>query len=164
MEYYLIYASKAAHLMSNEELLLILEQSRKWNLDHGITGMLIYIEGSFVSLSQRSLSSELSGRFMQVLEGTKLEVERIYNFIQTDPRHYDLILLDKGDLSARNFESWTMGFESLTENEYEDTPGYFNLDESFLQEQANQGSNIPLHFLKSFYQRGKAEITVLSSK
>ncbi|WP_090556040.1 BLUF domain-containing protein [Pedobacter hartonius] len=162
MEYYLIYASKSAHLMLNEELLLILEQSRKWNSDHGITGMLIYIEGLFVALAERQLSAELSGRFMQVLEGSKLEVERIFNFIQTDPRHNDLIILDKGELSARNFESWTMGFKSFTIDEYENTPGYFNLDDSFLQEQAGQDSNIPLYFLKSYYQRGKAQSTFLS--
>jgi len=148
--------------MSNEELMLILEQSRKWNSDHGITGMLIYIEGSFVSLAQRQLSAEMSGRFMQVLEGPKLEVERIFNFIQTDPRHNDLIILDKAELSARNFESWTMGFKSFTIDEYEETPGYFNLDDSFLQEQAGQDSNVPLYFLKSFYQRGKAQTTFLS--
>ena len=145
--------------MSSEELRLILEQSRKWNLDHGITGMLIYVEGSFVTSSSRQISAGTGGRFMQVLEGSELEVQKVFNFIESDPRHSDLIILTRSQDTKRNFESWTMGFESLSREDYEGIPNYFDLEESFLKEQELQNSNIPLHFLTSFYLRSKSKNT-----
>jgi len=154
---YTIYVSRAQHLMSDEELTNILTQSREWNTDHGITGMLIYIEGVFANTSTRQLSSQISGRFMQVLEGTKLEVEHIFSLIRTDHRHTDLRILQQSDVPARNFESWQMGFKSLTLDEYNADPGYFNLDDTFLVEDETQKMNTPLQFLRSFYQRGIKE-------
>jgi hypothetical protein len=159
MIHYLIYVSKAAHLMSNEELRLILEQSRRWNTDHGITGMLIYVEGSFVVSTVRQISAGTGGRFMQVLEGTELEVNRIFNIIQSDPRHSDLIVLAESTETERNFESWTMGFESLSKEAYENMPDYLDLDEFFSKEQELPNSNSPLLFLQSFYQRSKSQKT-----
>jgi len=163
MEHYLIYVSKADHLMRTAELCLILEQSKKWNKDHGITGMLIYIQGQFAKISSRRISSEISGRFMQILEGSKYEVERIFNIICADPRHHDIIVLKREDIVSRNFESWTMGFKTFYLNDYCDVPGYFNLDSSFLRSEELQSSNIPLQFLKSFYRRGIQESTLFNS-
>jgi hypothetical protein len=163
MEYYLIYVSTADHLMSESELCLILEQSKKWNEDHGITGMLIYIEGQFARINSRSIDSSLCGRFMQILEGSKIEVERIFNIISADLRHHDLIVLKRADESVRNFESWTMGFRSFTLDEYCGMNGYINLDDSYLSSAELQSSNIPLLFLKSFYQRGKQASPFINS-
>lgn len=161
MIYYLIYVSKAANLMSGEELRLILEQSRKWNMDHAITGMLIYVEGSFVSSDSRRLSTGTQGRFMQVLEGTELEVRKIFNFINSDARHSDLVILNEGAVPERNFEGWTMGFASMRKDAYENVRDYIDLDNSFLKGAALQHSNIPLQFLTSFYQRSKSDNTFL---
>jgi len=156
---YTIYVSRAQHPMADEELMRILEESRKGNTDHGITGMLIYIEGVFANTSTRHITSEVCGRFMQVLEGFKDDVDQILSLIRTDPRHSDLTILQQSQVSSRNFESWQMGFKSLTVDEYQANPGYFSLDDTFLCSEEIR-SNMPLQFLRSFYQRGMKEATV----
>ena len=163
MEYYLIYVSTADHLMSGDELLQILEQSRAWNKAHGITGMLIYIEGQFVHKDSRPIYSETTGRFMQVLEGSKQEVERIFNGIQADTRHHSVVVLQESAELSPNFETWQMGFKSITADEFKASPGYFNIDQLLCGAADAELSNLPLHFLKSFYQRGKSGTTLFSS-
>jgi hypothetical protein len=56
--YHLVYQSFATALMSEKELEVVLTQSRSWNTDHNLTGMLLYSNGDI----------------MQVLEGTQEEV------------------------------------------------------------------------------------------
>lgn len=164
MEYYLIYVSTADHLMAENELLAILERSRKWNMDHGITGMLIYIEGIFARIGSREVYSELTGRFMQVLEGSQEEVERIFNCIQTDARHHSIMVLQKSSLSSRNFESWQMGFKSITLDEFKMGSADFDLDQSFASSTQAESSNLPLQFLKSFYHRGTSPTSLFTSQ
>lgn len=149
--------------MSIPELGLILEQSRKLNKCRGITGMLIYIEGQFARIKSRTISSSVSGMFMQILEGSKDEVEHIFNIICSDTRHHDILVLQKTDVPSGNFESWSMGFKSFALNDYYNVPGYFSLDDSFLASAELQSSNLPLQFLKSFYQRGMQESSVFDS-
>jgi hypothetical protein len=156
MTHYLIYISTAEHLMAEHELAGILEQSRDWNLKHGITGMLIYIEGLFVHTEGRTVSSKVTGRFMQVLEGSKQDIEDLFENIASDGRHHSLMILDQASIPSRNFESWQMGFTSLTVEQFKATPGHFNLDDTFLNSSASDVANLPLHFLKSFYQRSKS--------
>ncbi|HSM42684.1 MAG TPA: BLUF domain-containing protein, partial [Afifellaceae bacterium] len=60
--YCLVYVSAAHHLMGDDELTEILETSRARNAAAGITGMLLYKDGSF----------------MQLLEGAKTNVLGTY--------------------------------------------------------------------------------------
>lgn len=48
--FYLIYISSAAELMDEENLLLLLDQIRPINLSLGVTGMLVYQDGSFMQM------------------------------------------------------------------------------------------------------------------
>lgn len=157
MEHHIIYISTAEHLMSKTELLHILERSRDWNNSHGITGMLIYIEGLFIQPNATGMQQHLAGRFMQVLEGSKAEVEALFASIQTDVRHQNLIVLENAPVASRDFESWQMGFSSLSLAEFEANPGYFALDASFLTASKEESSNRALQFLQSFYHRGKSQ-------
>lgn len=164
MEHSLVYMSKADPLVSNKELQRILKESIQWNTDHGITGMLIYVEGLFASLEERSINSSVTGRFMQVLEGSKKEVEDIFSKIKLDKRHTDIVVLQREDKKFRDFENWWMGFQSFTLEEYSTLPGFFNLDSSFIDFAAEQSENRPLQFLKSFYQRGLQEDSIFGNK
>jgi len=161
MEHYLIYVSTADHLMSESELMNILEQSRRWNLDHNLTGMLIYIQGLFIQTGSLQLQQQITGRFMQVLEGSKEDVEEVFSMIQKDDRHHNLIVLESSSQSSRNFESWQMGFRALQLNESEFDDTYFTLDHSFVKSKEEESSKNPLHFLRSFYRRGQSQTTVL---
>lgn len=148
MLYNLIYISKAIKLMREDELLFLLNQSTSWNESHELTGMLIYIEGRFLD--------QLEGRFMQVLEGSQYEVERIFENIKKDSRHHQLIVLRQEDLEVRNFDNWSMGFESLGFEDYKKHPNFFELDDDYLNSENFKASNSALSFLKSFYDTHKA--------
>lgn len=141
---YLIYISKVESLMPTDDLLLILNQSRSWNEGHGLTGMLLYLEGKFLS--------KVEGRFMQVLEGTEWEVKEIFEKIKQDPRHHSLIILKQASIKDRNFETWSMGFKLIKLEAHKELPGRFDLNDDFLKSAELQQSNVPLNFLKSFYE------------
>lgn len=91
----LMYASRAAAPIDADMLGGILEQSRAHNLEHGITGVLC--------------SYEEGNGFLQVLEGSREEINRLYNKIVCDERHTDVVLLDYGEIGERRFASWRMG-------------------------------------------------------
>jgi Sensors of blue-light using FAD len=46
---------------------------------------------------------------MQVLEGGRSAVNRLYNRIANDPRHTDVELLSYEEISERRFAGWSMG-------------------------------------------------------
>jgi hypothetical protein len=144
MIYSLIYFSKATKPMQDEDLLPLLEESRSWNLAHGITGMLLYIAGETGSLEQ-------GGRFMQALEGTEVEVRGIFEKIRSDKRHHHLMVLNEATAKKRNFAAWTMGFASMDIEEYKAKLGFFELNDTFLNKGNKQKLNMALNFLKSFY-------------
>jgi hypothetical protein len=130
--------------MSSDDLVSLLNQSKSWNQGHGLTGMLLYLEGKFLS--------KLEGRFMQVLEGTEEEVKEIFEKIKQDPRHHSLIVLKQSSIEERNFGNWSMGFKSIAVEACKELPGFFDLNEDFLKSDELQQSSLPLNFLKSFYE------------
>lgn len=157
MFYYVLYVSKASKLMSDQDLKDILEESVKWNSSHGITGMLLYVKGNFWKSVKRDLVTVQSGRFVQVLEGQRAEVEEILNLIKTDNRHHELTVLSRTGCEKRYFQNWAMGFKSLELEEFKSMDGFFELDDDFLSADSDQ-ANIPLNFIKSFYDRSKVKL------
>ncbi len=93
----LLYASRAGERLTSAGIDAILAHSRAYNPAHGITGVLCY-------------SGEL---FMQMLEGGRDEVNRLYADIVRDPRHRDIVLLDYAEIAERRFAGWTMGHVNL---------------------------------------------------
>jgi Sensors of blue-light using FAD len=89
----LLYASRAKTGADDSTMSSILQQSRKNNPDHGITGLLCH-------------SGDI---YLQVLEGGRMSVNALYNKIAKDPRHTDVVVLDYEEVSERAFASWTMG-------------------------------------------------------
>ncbi len=94
----LMYASRAATGMGPEALAAILRQSRSANPAHGITGVLCYSEGIF----------------LQVLEGGRGAVNRLYNRIVADPRHRGSELMLYEEVNERRFAGWAMGQVALS--------------------------------------------------
>ena len=89
----LMYASRAATTLDHEELSAILRRSRAANPELGITGVLCFSHGIF----------------LQVLEGGRSAVNRLYNRIATDARHSQVELLSYEEIEERRFSSWSMG-------------------------------------------------------
>ena len=89
----LMYASRATETVRPEVLNAILKKSTQNNPTAGITGVLCF-SGSV---------------FLQVLEGGRSQVSRLYNRIAADPRHSEVVLLSYEDITERCFASWAMG-------------------------------------------------------
>jgi hypothetical protein len=92
-----IYSSAATGTFKEHEIPGLLEQIRKANEALDVTGMLLYIEGSF----------------FQVLEGEPAVIDALIRKIQSDTRHARFTLIIREPLLERNFGGWTMGFEAI---------------------------------------------------
>ena len=89
----LMYASRALEPVRPETLNAILKKSTQNNPVSGVTGVLCF-------------SGDI---FLQVLEGGRLPVSKLYNRIAQDPRHTDVVLLSYDEIDERSFAGWSMG-------------------------------------------------------
>ena len=89
----LMYASRATETVRPETLNAILKKSTHDNPGIGVTGVLCF-------------SGEI---FLQVLEGGRSQVSKLYNRIAQDPRHTDVVLLSYEEIDERSFAGWAMG-------------------------------------------------------
>jgi hypothetical protein len=89
----LMYASRAVAAVDAEELHSLLRQCRANNPKHGITGVLCFADRIF----------------LQVLEGSRSAVNRLYQRIVNDSRHQDVELLSYQEIDERRFAGWAMG-------------------------------------------------------
>ncbi|WP_342644641.1 BLUF domain-containing protein [Mucilaginibacter sp. CSA2-8R] len=143
MLYHVIYISKAVTPLSGESLSHLLQQSRRWNESVGISGMLLYVE--------RHMMSQITGRFMQVIEGDESEIKPLFERIKTDPRHHQIMPLQIGHIGQRSFKDWVMGFKVMGWQDYMDHPGYLDMDELFSDNEITLSSGVALNFMKTFY-------------
>lgn len=105
----IIYSSQAATDFTPDELVALLELSRRNNSAAGLTGMLLYCSQSF----------------LQVLEGDQSALEETYGRITADDRHINLRLLMNVDVATPLFPDWTMGFEHVDDDDLaEDLDGF----------------------------------------
>ena len=91
----LLYASRAASGVDADALAAILKRSREHNPQVGVTGVLCFCADARI--------------FMQVLEGGRGQVSKLYNHISHDARHSDVALLSYEEIGERSFASWSMG-------------------------------------------------------
>lgn len=96
-----IYASASSRDFETAELADLLQAARENNAKLGLTGMLLYAEGSF----------------FQVLEGQPDVVETLYAKIERDRRHDQVTLVIKEPIPKRYFDAWTMGFYEVSREE-----------------------------------------------
>ena len=92
--YQVVYISAATVPFSDDDLAALLANARANNEKAGISGMLLYHDGSFI----------------QVLEGEQAAVEAVYSRIEGDSRHSSATILLRGEVEERTFDAWSMGF------------------------------------------------------
>jgi Sensors of blue-light using FAD len=92
-----IYASSATACFEEADIPRLLEGARARNATLGITGILLFVEGSF----------------FQVLEGTSSAVDSVYAAIGQDRRHCRIAQIIREPLARRSFAHWSMGFATL---------------------------------------------------
>ena len=109
----LVYVSVQSRPLSEDDLKDILASARDHNPDHDITGMLLYREGFFI----------------QALEGEEEAVMELYNKIQQDDRHRNILTVHKAEVDERSFGSWAMGFNKFGHEELVELEGYEDYDD-----------------------------------
>lgn len=95
--YQISYVSAEKEQMSETALDRLLYLSRSRNKSIGVTGMLLYHEGSF----------------LQVLEGNEPDVLEVWGRISKDERHHRKVVVFSGPVEERVFEDWSMGYERI---------------------------------------------------
>jgi hypothetical protein len=93
----LIYVSRSTESFHEHEIPDLLQQVRLANAKQQITGILLYIGGSF----------------LQALEGPPDLVDAVFSKLFTDKRHTQLRLIAREPLPERAFEGWTMMHKTL---------------------------------------------------
>lgn len=95
----LIYMSKLA--TDDSVLNSIHSHAVRNNTARTMTGMLLFAQG----------------RFLQVLEGERKDVQHTFEKIKEDRRHDHVTLIADRPIVERSFSHWNMGFKALSENE-----------------------------------------------
>jgi hypothetical protein len=146
--YYLIYSSRSKKDLSKEELFSILEKSRLRNKMMNITGFLLCINEDYHP-------ELINGLFLQVLEGEKQDVMKLYESIEKDGRHKDVKLLAEGRLMKRMFNNWSMGYRDMDILKFKSRLDQYDLsEEDLVNAPGDQQDNVDavLDFIKSFYK------------
>ena len=117
--HHIIYMSRATTPMDDNDLETVLRQARRNNEQRGITGALAYG----------------AGQFMQIMEGEKAALDAVYETVSQDPRHTGLVKLADKEIRARSFSDWSMAFQTLLPQQFDELAGYTQPDA--LDEQAH---------------------------
>lgn len=96
-----IYVSRARFPFDAFAFASLLQASRAKNQRLGLTGMLLYAEGTF----------------FQVLEGPAEIVDALYDTIERDPRHDQVTRIIREPVARRSFSAWTMGFAQISRDD-----------------------------------------------
>ena len=122
--YELIYVSLAVRPMPTNELVTMLDQARRHNTEHGITGLLVYHRQEF----------------LQQIEGEEAVVRALFEQIRRDRRHQQVHVLWEAPVPARSFEHFSMGFVAPDDAQLAGYPGYEDLRSSGLFAMGQQPS------------------------
>ena len=91
--YTFVYCSRAAEGVDDIEVGRIVEAAQRRNLASGITGVLVFG----------------SGVFFQWIEGSAAQVQKLIASLHRDPRHYDIVALDRSEENReRLYPNWEM--------------------------------------------------------
>lgn len=108
----LVYCSAASRPFDRGAFARLLSKAREHNGRVGVTGMLLYADGSF----------------FQVLEGPPAVVDALFERIRADARHERLTIIIREVIARRAFADWTMGFAHLS---VPDLDGLLGVNDAF---------------------------------
>jgi hypothetical protein len=115
----LVYISQATRKMSSTDLAAIQDKAKTNNAPLDVTGSLFYN----------------GGWFLQVLEGPKSTLDKLYQKIELDPRHKNSRVLYNEPANFRTFPRWSMNMMNLNDRQADK---YDELVEVLAAAQANR--------------------------
>ena len=96
-----LYVSRAVGPQTTTVTGSILSAAQAYNQLHDISGVLC----------------QGQGLYLQVLEGERSAINRLYARIVRDPRHQDVEMLQLEEISERRFAKWSMAFVDLSDRD-----------------------------------------------
>ncbi len=102
------YMSRAVRPLSDEELQALLDQCRRDNELHQVTGILFYSHGNIA----------------QLIEGEPEVLEPLFERIARDGRHSHVRKLVQRPIASRSFAQWSMAFHPLEPTGFEALEGF----------------------------------------
>jgi Sensors of blue-light using FAD len=96
-----LYVSRAVGPQTTAVTGSILSAAQAYNQLNGISGVLC----------------QGQGLYLQVLEGERSAVNRLYTRIIQDPRHTDVQLLHLEEITERRFAKWSMAFVDISDRD-----------------------------------------------
>ncbi len=117
MLYRIIYLSSGLKDLTSSDVKEILVKAKENNRDKNITGVLLYLDKNFI----------------QVLEGEKEDIIKLYQKISLDYRHKNIIKVIEGNIDYRQFDKWDMGFIEIDSDDLKNLSEYkdFNFKNIF---------------------------------
>ncbi len=95
-----LYVSRAVGPQTGTVTAQILAGAQAHNAAHGVTGVLC----------------QGQGLYLQVLEGERAEINRLYGQILQDRRHHDVQMLLFDEVAERRFAGWSMAHVVLPDD------------------------------------------------
>ena len=106
----IIYCSRLKYTCGVKDVYSILKKARVKNANLGVSGFLIYKDSHLV----------------QVIEGLNSSITSLFKVIVDDVRHEDVKLIADDRLRLLQFENWSMGYSSLTDDISLEISDYLN--------------------------------------
>ncbi len=131
MRYAISYVSTAKKDISDKEIEELLNISEEYNNREDITGILLFSEGNF----------------FQVIEGEEKKVKSLYENIQKDKRHHNLIKIFEKPIHKASYDGYKSDF--ISENAHYDTSRLNNYH-NYLQVLDRQTQKAVTNILKAF--------------
>jgi hypothetical protein len=122
--HHIIYMSQASRKFSARELVTLLIEARGRNEQYHVTGALVYG----------------ADQFLQVMEGEAEVVADLYQHIARDSRHQNLLKLADKAIAQRLFADWSMAFDEVAADQFEELLGYVSPKELGAQAAASNAA------------------------
>jgi len=100
MRYAIVYVSTASQNLEKDEIEGILNTSKEWNNDNNITGLLLFS----------------GGNFFQIIEGEKGKILELFEDIQTDKRHHNIMQIFGKEIYKDAYDGYDSDFVAEEEN------------------------------------------------
>ena len=131
----LLYHSRATRDMTDADLKELLEESRRLNKEHGVTGLLLYV----------------SGLFMQCIEGGQAEIGQLAENIRRDDRNMEFTVLFDRSVAERAFPAWSMGFHAMSVEDLRAEEGFRDIRHAEDLAQVEHRDRMVFDMMQHFY-------------
>ena len=131
-----VYVSSATGHLSQADLEALLTSARERNIEHAVTGVLLFHDGTF----------------LQYFEGPPEGVAVVYDHIRRARQHHGIIELMHAGIEERAFPDWTMGFTHAPASELlrlSSAAWQSSLERVAGDEDKNDGLSLLLHFWRA---------------